>query len=174
MYILLAIIVILIILLIILYNGLINAKKTVDKSESLIDVYLQQRFDLIPNLVNITKGYMNYEQDVLNKISELRTLFKETKDSKVSAELNAHYTRMLATIEKYPNLKSSEQFLNLQKNLSKVESQLQAARRLYNNDATKYNTRINIFPINIIAKLFGFKEMPLFELEGESEVKIEL
>ena len=173
MFIFLAIIVVIIILIILFYNVLIHSRNVVNNSKSLIDVYLQQRFDLIPNLISVTKEYSHYEQDVLNKISELRSFFKETKDSKASAELNNHYLSMIATIEKHPDLKANDEFLNLQKNLSKVESQLQAARRLYNNDVTKYNTKIHSFPINILAMLFGFKEMPLFELDGEKEIKIE-
>ena len=140
------------------YNTLTKLKLKVKQSKSGIDVYLQQRFDLIPNLVNTVKGYMNYEKETFENITKLRTQYNETKDIKVSEELNNQINKILAVAENYPNLKTSEQFLELQKNLSKIESQLQAARRLYNNDVTKYNTKISVIPYNIIAMLFGFNE----------------
>lgn len=159
------ILVILVILIFAQYNILTKLKLKVKQSKSGIDVYLQQRFDLIPNLVNIVKCYMNYEKETFEKITQLRTLYNETKDIKVSEELNNQINKILAIAENYPNLKASDQFLELQKNLSKIESQLQAARRLYNNDVTKYNTKISIIPYNIIAMLFGFNEEYLFQID---------
>lgn len=147
------------------YNTLTKLKLKVKQSKSGIDVYLQQRFDLIPNLVNTVKGYMNYEKETFENITKLRTQYNETKDIKVSEELNNQINKILAVAENYPNLKASEQFLELQKNLSKIESQLQAARRLYNNDVTKYNTKISVIPYNIIAMLFGFNEEYLFQID---------
>jgi len=154
------------------YNTLINLRNNSIRSRSGIDVYLQQRFDLIPNLVEVTKGYMQYENEVLEKITELRTSFNKNKDTGSMVELNHRYNNIIANVENYPELKASEQFLKLQKSLIKVESELQAARRIYNNDVTRYNTKINIFPYNIIASMFSFKEMELFVLEGEDKVDV--
>ena len=162
----------LIIIIIAIYNSIIQLKNNVDKSESGIDVYLQQRFDLIPNLVEVTKGYMNYESDLLEKIARLRTIYNENKDINASNELNNQYKTIMALVENYPDLKASDQFLKLQKSLVKIESQLQAARRIYNNDVTKYNTKISTFPNNLIANIFGFKERDLFVLEGEDKVDV--
>ena len=162
----------LLLLFIAIYNGIVKLKHNVDKSESGIDVYLQQRFDLIPNLVDVTKAYANYESDILEKIAKLRTAYNQNKDSNASNELNNQYKTIMAVVENYPELKANEQFLKLQKALVKIESQLQAARRIYNNDVTKYNTRISTFPNNIIANLFGFKERDLFVLDGEDKVDI--
>jgi len=162
----------LIIVVIAIYNSIIQLKHNVDKSESGIDVYLQQRFDLIPNLVEVTKTYMNYENDILEKIARLRTKYNESKDANASNELNNQYKSLIAVVENYPELKASEQFSKLQKSLVKVESQLQAARRIYNNDVTKYNTKISAFPNNLIANLFGFKERDLFVLDGEDKVDV--
>lgn len=142
-------------------------KLNVKQSESAIDVYLQQRFDLIPNLVNITKGYMNYEKEMFENIVKLRMQYNENKNIKLSQELNNKLNRVIEMAENYPELRASEQFIKLQKALSKMEGQLQAARRIYNNDVTKYNTKINSIPYNIIAALFGFKEENLFEMEKE-------
>jgi len=162
----------LLIIVIAIYNSLIHLRNNVDKSESGIDVYLQQRFDLIPNLVEVTKGYMNYENDLLEKIAKLRTMYNENKDVNASNELNNQYKTLIAVVENYPELKASEQFSKLQKSLVKIESQLQAARRIYNNDVTKYNTKISTFPNNLIANLFGFKERDLFVLDGEDKVDV--
>lgn len=159
----LIILLILIILVFKQYNILTDLRLKVEQSKSGIDIYLQQRFDLIPALVNTVKGYMNYEKEMLESITKLRSQYYETKNIKVSEQLNSQLNKILLVAENYPELKSSEQFLNLQKNLSKIESQLQAARRLYNNDVTKYNTKLNIVPYNIIAMIFGFKEEDLFK-----------
>lgn len=159
------IIVILIILLVLVqFNTLTKLKLKVKQSKSGIDVYLQQRFDLIPNLVNAVKGYINYEKETFDNITKLRSEYNQTKDIKVSEELNNQINKIIIMAENYPNLKASEQFFNLQKNLSKIESQLQAARRIYNNDVTKYNTKISIIPYNIIASIFGFNEEYLFQI----------
>lgn len=174
MKVLLIIIVVLIIGVIWIYNSIINLRKNIDRSKSGIDVYLQQRFDLIPNLIEVTKSYAKYENKVLEKIANLRKKYKETFNFEIGNELNYEFNNIMAVIENYPELKASEQFLNLQKALIKIESQLQAARRIYNNDVTKYNTKITIFPSNIIASIFNFKEMELFVLEGEDTVRVEM
>jgi LemA protein len=168
------IIFILIVLIFTSYNTLTKLKLKVKQSKSTIDVYLQQRFDLIPNLVNTVKGYMNYEKETFENITKLRTQYNETKSIKVSEELNNQINKIIAIAENYPELKSSEQFLNLQKNLSKIESQLQAARRLYNNDVTKYNTKISVIPYNIIAMIFGFNEEDLFQIEEGAKENISI
>lgn len=149
------------------YNSLVKMRNKVKQAESGIDVYLNQRFDLIPNLVECVKGYSKHEKDVLDGIVKLRTEYMNNKkvDLKQAEKLNNNMNQIIAVAESYPELKASEQYLNLQKNLSKIESQLQAARRMYNNEVTKYNTKINTVPTNIIAKLFGFKEANLFTIE---------
>lgn len=172
MKVIIGIVVLVIFLVILIYNSLVRKRNNIRNSKSGIDVYLQQRFDLIPNLVEVTKEYANYEQETLAKIAKLRETFNETKDIKTSNELNSEYASIMAIAENNPNLKASEQFLNLQKNLSKIESQLQAARRIYNMDVTKYNTAVSTFPTNIFAKVFGFKKDELFKLEGEDKVDV--
>ena len=162
---LIVILVILVLYVIITYNKFVTLKKQMNNSYSVIDVYLKKRFDLIPNLVEVTKGYANYEQDVLTKITEYRTAYNQHKDKDALNKLNEEYNNLILVVENYPDLKASEQFLKLQKSLIKVESELQAARRVYNSDTTKYNTKLNVFPSNIIGKIFNFKEGDLFELE---------
>ena len=168
-----------IILIVILqtYNSIIKKKKIVDRESATIDVYLTQRFDLIPNLVECVKTYTKHESKIFEEIAKMRTEYMNTRDLKKGEILNNECNRLVATIENYPELKASEQFLLLQQKLSKIESQLQAARRLYNGAVTTYNTAITVVSNNIIAKIFHFKEAKLFELENPEEkdnTKIEL
>ena len=156
------------------YNKIINEKEKIDQARSGIDVYLQQRFDLIPNLVEIVKAYSNYEKDLLEKIVKLRNEYnKIDKDNlKHIEDLNNKYTNLLGIVEGYPELKASKSFLNLQNSLKKVEEQLQAARRIYNIEVTKYNITIKKFPTLIISNIFRFKEEPLFDINEKENIKI--
>lgn len=165
MYIFLIIIAILAIIVLATYNKLVKLRNKVNQSKSGIDVYLNQRFDLIPNLVECVKGYAKHESKVFEEIAKLRTTYNETKKLDDASKLNSTLNSILAIGESYPELKASEQFLNLQRNLVKIESQLQAARRIYNNDVTNYNIKTQTVPTNIIANLFGFKEEELFQIE---------
>ena len=176
--IILVIVAIILISILKMYNDFIKLKNKIKQSESGIDVYLNQRFDLIPNLVECVKSYTKYEAETLDKIVELRNSYNQNNglDLEKATELNNNINKILAVAENYPELKSSEQYLNLQKNLSKVESQLQAARRIYNNDVTNYNTKIDTIPANIIAAIFGFKKADLFQIEEykRENINIEL
>ena len=170
-------IIIAIILMVILklYNNLVKARNKVRQAESGIDVYLNQRFDLIPNLVECVKAYSKHEQSIFTEITNLRaTYMNKQKDITNAQNLNNKMNQLVAVAENYPELKASEQYLNLQKNLSKIESQLQAARRIYNNEVTKYNTKITTVPSNIIASAFGFKEANLFTIEEYKKENIEI
>ena len=172
LYVIVGIIIILILVFIGIFNNLVTLRKKAMQSESGVDVYLQQRFDLIPNLVEVTKGYMEHEQETLMNIAKLRAEYNKNKNEEAAIALTEKYKSIMVIIENYPNLKASEQFLKLQKALIKVESQLQAARRIYNNDVTRYNTKISTFPTNIIAKLFNFKEMKLFMADSDVNEEI--
>lgn len=172
MKVLLFILIIIVIYIFVKYNKLVKERLKVEQSKSGIDVYLKQRFDLIPNLLECVKGYMGHEKETLTEISELRTKYNNSnKDLKVGTELNAKVDHLLAVVENYPDLKADEQFTMLQKNLVKMENQLQAARRLYNIDVTNYNTGISTFPGNIVAGIFRFKKEDLFELQNQEEAK---
>ena len=177
MGIVIGIIILIIVIVLIQYNILVKNKKRVEQELATIDVYLTQRFDLIPNLVECVKAYTKHESELFEKIAQMRTQYMNTKDLEEGKKLNVEYNKLIAYIENYPDLKASEQYLLLQKKLSKIESQLQAARRLYNIAVTTYNTKISVVPINIIAKIFKFKEAKLFEIETpeiKENVKIEI
>lgn len=167
-----SIIVVVIAWILLTYNSLVARRNKIKQAKSSIDVYLTQRFDLIPNLIECVKSYMKYEQTVLEKVTALRNDYNETKNLKSAAKLNTMCNSMLGLAENYPELKASEQFLDLQKSLSKMESQLQAARRIYNSEITVYNTKIATVPNNLIAGMFGFKEEVLFEAEVEAKNKV--
>lgn len=162
----LIIIAIILITILVLYNNLVKARNLVKQAESGIDVYLNQRFDLIPNLVECVKGYSKHEKEIFTEIAELRSSYMEQRKNIKNAEnLNNKMNQLIAVAENYPELKASEQYLNLQKTLTKLESQLQAARRIYNAEVTNYNNKISEIPSNLVASLFGFKEAKLFEIE---------
>ena len=164
--IILVIIAIVIISILGMYNSLVKLRNQVKQAESGIDVYLNQRFDLIPNLVECVKGYSKHEKSIFEEIAKLRSDYMNNQKDFTSAEnLNNKMNELIAIAESYPDLKAGEQYLNLQKNLTKIESQLQAARRIYNNEVTKYNNKISVVPSNVIAKIFGFEEAKLFEIE---------
>ena len=160
-------------LVIIMYNRLVRLRNVMRKSQSSICVYLQQRFDLIPNLMNVVKGYVAHEKEVLTEITGLRA--QAMTDMKAANQLNAKMAELFAVAESYPDLKASEQFLKLQQELSKMENQLQAARRAYNMSVNDYNTAVEMFPSSIVAAIFGFKKGDLFESTDsiKGNVKIE-
>ena len=165
------IVVILIIMFYILitYNILVKNRLRVHQAKSGIDVYLKQRFDLIPNLVECVKKYSEHEQKTFTEIAKLRAEYYKNKDLNTGRELNSKFNNVIAVVENYPELKADEQFLMLQKTLSKMENQLQAARRLYNIEVTSLNTKIEVFPSNLIAVAFNFQKENLFELDDDIE-----
>ncbi len=162
----LIILAILLIIILTLYNTLVKLRNKVAQAQSGIDVYLNQRFDLIPNLVECVKAYSKHEQSIFTEIASLRAAHQQQPNNLNNSEnLNNKMNQLIALAENYPELKASEQYLNLQNNLTKIESQLQAARRIYNNEVTNYNNKIEVVPSNLIAHLFGFKPAKLFEIE---------
>lgn len=169
------IVIVLLFMIILEYNICVRLRNKVKQSESSIDVYLNQRFDLIPNLVECVKGYKIYEENLLVTLVERRNIYKDKPNLKEATDLNSEMLSLMGVAEGYPSIKANEQFLKLQEALTRMESQLQAARRIYNGDVTVYNTKITSFPTNIIAKIFNFKEEDLFEIEEyKKKVKIDL
>lgn len=171
----LIIVAILLITILTMYNNLVRAKNRVKQAESGIDIYLNQRFDLIPNLVECVKGYSKHEEKIFTEIANLRTAYMKQHNNLKDAEvLNNKMNQLIVVAENYPELKASEQYLNLQRTLTKLESQLQAARRIYNMEVTDYNNTISVVPSNLVANLFGFKEENLFEIEEYKKENINI
>ena len=157
-----------------IYNKLVTLRQRVENAWSQIDVQLQRRFDLIPNLVETVKGYMTHEQTTLAKVTELRTSWASANTVEEKLNLENELTSALKTImaiaENYPNLKADQSFNNLQHELSDTEDKIAYSRQFYNDTVTIYNTKLETFPSNIIAKMFGFKASTLYSVDND-EVK---
>lgn len=153
------------------YNSLVSARNNVHNAWSQIDVELQRRFDLIPNLVETVKGYMNHEESVLTKVTELRSSWGNASSISEKAKLENELTSTLSAIsvvaENYPDLKANANFMSLQEELSNTESKIAYSRESYNNVTTAYNIKLEIFPNNIIAGMFNFKSEELFKVDNE-------
>ncbi len=169
----LVVVVLIILWLIAVYNGLIRLRNRVAEAWSDIDVQLKRRYDLIPNLVEIVKGYMKHEEGVLTKVTEARTKAMQAKslEEKGKAEnmLSETLKSLFAVSENYPNLKASENFLQLQDEISDTENKIQAARRFYNGQVRDFNTKLQVFPTNMIANMLGFKAREFFEVAKDEE-----
>ncbi|MGN1372290.1 MAG: LemA family protein [Candidatus Coprovivens sp.] len=165
--------IVILIFIVSIYNSIVGSYKKVERSRSLVDIYLKKRFDLIPNLVETVKAYSKHEEETLKAITILRSNYDNNSSSDDANKLNAYYKKCIALIEAYPELKASESYLNLQKELSKVESEIESSRRIYSTDITRYNTKIQTFPTNIFASIFGYKAIEPISFDTE-EVKIEL
>ena len=157
-----------------LYNSLVAARNNVKNAWSQIDVQLQRRFDLIPNLIETVKGYMEHEKELLTKISELRTSWASSNSVSEKAgldnELSTTLKSIMAIAENYPDLKANQNFLQLQTELQNTEDKISHSRSFYNDEATVYNTKIETFPANIVASSFHFGKVDLFKVEND-EVK---
>lgn len=162
---------VIVVFVIVTYNNLIKLRNQVKNAWSQIDVELQRRFDLIPNLVETVKGYMNHEESVLTKVTELRANWGNAKTVKEKAVLEAELSAALKSIsvvaEQYPELKSNTNFLSLQDELANTETKISTVRASYNNAVAIYNTKLEIFPHSLIASIFSFKKEDFFKLENE-------
>lgn len=175
MWIALAILIVVVLFIIATYNGLVASRQKVKNAWSQIDVQLQRRFDLIPNFVETVKGYMNHEKETFEKIAALRTSWANATTVDEKAELNNQLSGTLKTImavsENYPELKANQNFLDLQEELRNTENKISFSRQFYNDSVTMYNTKLELFPSNIIANMFHFTAEPLFASESEEAKK---
>ena len=169
--IILIIVVVLIAWIIGMYNGLITSRNKVKNAWSQIDVQLQRRFDLIPNLVESVKGYMEHEKSVLEKVTELRTSWANATTVSEKAELDNQLSGALKTImsvtENYPDLKANQNFAELTEELRNTENKVSYSRQFYNDSVTMYNNKLEMVPTNIIASMFKFEPAELFRVEVE-------
>ncbi len=171
---------ILILWIILIYNSLVRLRVQIKNAWSQIEVQLKRRYDLIPNLVNAVKGYMKYEQETLTKVMEARakavSANSVAEKAVAEGELSGLLSRLFALVENYPELKANQNVLNLQEQLTTTENQIAFARQFYNDSVMRYNTKIQIFPSNIIASIFNFTPSEFFEApEAEKAVpKVDL
>jgi LemA protein len=171
-YIFVTALVIIILVLIIMYNNLIQKKNAIDNAYFSMDVMLKKRYDLIPQLVETVRGYMTHESDVLTQLTELRQkVIVENLNTNDKVELdnkiNTVLQNVFASFENYPQLKASENFLNLQGAINEAEEQLAASRRFYNATVNDYHNGIEMFPSSLVASWMGLKHKTFFSIANE-------
>lgn len=157
------------------YNQFIREKNLISEAWSGIDVQLKRRYDLIPNLIETVKGYMQHERKLFEEIANLRakSLSSESIREKAGAEdaLTRTLKTLFAVAEAYPELKANQNFLDLQKSLTDIEAEIQLSRRYYNGTVRNFNIRVESFPSSIVAKKFGFTKREFFEIEDAAQRK---
>jgi len=157
------------------YNSLVKLKNRVEEAWSDITVQLKRRTDLIPNLVNSVKGYASHESGVFEKVTEARSAIMNAKGvaetAKAENMLEGALKSLFAVAEAYPDLKANQNFLQLQEELVDTEDKIQGSRRFYNGGVRDLNTKIQTFPVNIVAGMFGFQAKEFFEVEDRASVE---
>ncbi len=167
------VIVVLVLWVIASFNGLVTLKNRAKEAWADIDVQLKRRYDLIPNLVETVKGYATHERELFEKVTQARANAMNAQgiQAKGDAEnmLSGTLKSLFAVSENYPELKASQNFLALQNELTDTEDKIQAARRFYNTNVRDLNIKVESFPTNMMANMFGFKEMELFQTANDAE-----
>ncbi len=175
MWIILAVVLIVVVVIVGIYNGLVKTKVRVDEAWSDITVQLKRRLDLIPNLINTVKGYATHEKEVFEKVTEARASALNAQGVKQTAEAENQFEGALKSLfavsEAYPDLKANQNFQQLQAELTDTEDKIMASRRFYNGSARELNIKINTFPSNLIAGMFGFKQRDFYEVEDHATVE---
>ena len=178
LYIILGVVALLVIIFITIFNKLARLKVMVEEASSDIETFLKQRYDMIPNLVEIVKGYAKHEISTLEKVTEMRTkaMSAGSLPEKMKAEegLSSAITQLLAVAENYPDLKANTNFIELQATLKDLEDSIQKSRRYYNGASRDFNTAIVVFPTNLIAQLLGYKKVEFFEATEEEKKNVEI
>lgn len=171
--IILGVVAVILLYIILTYNGLVTLRNRVKEAWSDIDVQLKRRYDLIPNLVETVKGYASHEKETLERVITARNAAMSASGAKDKAEaenvLSGTLKSLFALSENYPDLKASTNFLELQRELSDTENKIQAARRFYNGNVRDFNTKIEMFPANIIANMLNFKAFDFFAIDEEEK-----
>ncbi len=179
-YIIAGIVIIIILYISMLYNTLIKSRNLLKEAFSTMDVYLKKRWDLVPNLVEVVKGYAKHEKEVFNQVTTLRTdtyqNMSMNKKITVNEQLTQELSKIIAVSENYPDLKANQNFLELGRELTKIEDEIANSRKYYNGSVRIFNTKIQVFPNNMLAGLMGFKEANMFEanMEEKNNVKVDL
>jgi len=172
----LGIVLILVIWFVAIFNGLVRLKNQVKNAWSQIDVQLKRRHDLIPNLVETVKGYASHEKDTLERVVQARSraMGAQGMDERIQAEgeLGQALGKLMLLVESYPDLKANQNFLALQEELTSTENKISFSRQFYNDSVMTYNNKIQMFPSNVIAGMFNFKEATFFKVENEAEREV--
>jgi len=180
-WVVIGIVVVLLIIFVAVYNGLVRLRNQVKNAWAQIDVQLKRRHDLIPNLVETTKGYMKYERATLEAVTKARNIAVQASSAgagergKAEGELSSALSRLLAVVERYPDLKADQNFLALQEQLTSTENKIAFSRQFYNDSVLRYNNQTQMFPSNVVASMTGFKSGEFFEVtvpEEKEPVKV--
>ncbi len=167
-WIIIALIIVLVLFFFVTYNGLVSGRNRIEEAWADIEVQLKRRYDLIPNLVNTVKGYATHESTAFEKVTEARAHAISAQGTPGAAqaegELSGTLKSLFAIAEAYPELKANTNFMELQRELSDTENKIQAARRFYNGNVRDYNTKVDVAPSNIVAKMFAFPKKEYFDL----------
>lgn len=179
-YIIIGVLILIIAYILFQYNSFIKSRNIVKEAFSTMDVYLKKRWDLIPNIVETVKGYMKYESNVIEHVTKLRNISYDGLSLKDKINTNEQVatglSQIMAVSENYPDLKASQNFLDLSRQLSKIEDEIANSRKYYNGAVRIFNNKIQIFPNNIIAKIFGFHSENMFEadMNEKNNVKVDV
>lgn len=172
------IIVLLLIYIVSTYNNLVNLRNKVKDQWAQIEVLLKRRYDLIPNLVETVKGYAKHEKETLDAVISARNSAVSAKtteeEMKAAGEVSNALGRLIAISESYPELKANENFMDLQNNLKETEDKISFSRQFYNDVVLTYKNKIEMFPSNLVASIFGFKEEPFFEANEEERKNVQV
>ena len=178
LFIILAIVIVIAIWAIGIYNGLVKAKNRAEEAESGIDVHLNKRYDLIPNLVETVKGYAKHEEATLSQVIEARNACLSAKGlderDKADNALSGTLKSLFALAESYPDLKANASFIELQNSLNQVESEILNARKYYNATARMFNDRMMVFPASLIAKPMGFSKLSYVDVSDEKKENVKV
>src|SRR4030043_2105010 len=172
------IVLLLLLMFVFVYNGLVRLRNQVKNAWAQIDVQLKRRHDLIPNLVETVKGYRDFERATLEAVTKARNVAQQAigqgvgAQAKAEGELSSALTRLLAVVERYPDLKANQNFLALQEELASTENKISFSRQFYNDSVLNYNNQTQMFPSNIIAGMTGFKPGEFFEVTVAEEKEV--
>lgn len=160
------------------YNKTIGLKNYIDEAFSTMDVYLKKRWDMIPNLVEVVKGYSSFEKETLEEVMKYRNVNYSAQTNSQKIDLNSRLSmglaNLIATVENYPELKANENFKRLSSELTKIEEDIANSRKYYNGCVREYNTSIQIFPANVLAVFFNFKPGKMFEIEKSERANVKI
>ena len=166
-YVIIAVIIIIVIYAIVLFNSFASLDNKVKEAFSTMDIYLKKRWDLVPNLVEVVKAYAKHEKDTLEEITKLRSNIYDdmSNDEKIKTniKLNRDIDKIMLLVEAYPELKASDNFKDMSDKLVKIEDDIANSRKYYNGTVRIFNNKVEMFPNNIFAKIFGYKSKPMFE-----------
>ena len=177
-YLVIGVIALLVIYVLVTYNGFIRIKNRVEEAFSTMDVYLKKRWDLIPNIVETVKGYAKHEKSTLSEVIKLRNGAYDdmSSDEKIKAnqQLSKGITKIMALAEQYPDLKANENFKDLSAQLTQIEDEIANSRKYYNGTVREFNDKVQMFPSNVVAMIFGYKAKEMFEANEEERKNVKV